>query len=220
MAKVIMSGLGIELHGKAGNAVFSQTRNGLILRPRTVPKNPRSPAQTANRLHFARASALWKTLSPAQFAAWQSYALTVEKQDPRGGIPTRPTAFHAFMALTSKYLQVHPTGTPPLNPPTSPFYGDSGNVTAAGTSGHVLFTASAANGANVATELALQPLAHAGRAPKPNLYRPVSFTPFAAGSLSFSANVPPGAYAPAFRFVNSTTGQQSDLVRLAPVLVS
>ena len=220
MAKIITNGLGIELHGKAGNAVFSQTPNGLILRPRTAPKNPRSPTQTANRLHFARASALWKTLSPAQFAAWRLFALTVTKQDLRGGTPAHPTAYHAFVGLTNKYLQVHPTGSPPLNPPTAPFYGDGVTITATGSAGHVVFTASAGNSANLVTELLLQPLAHAGRAPKANLYRPISFTLFAAGSLFFSANVAPGAYAPAFRFVNSVTGQQSPLVSLAAVLVS
>ena len=220
MAKIITNGLGIELHGKAGNAVFVQTANGLILRPRTTPKNPRTMAQTANRAHFARAAELYKTLTMPQIMAWRAYALTVTKQDPRGGTPTHPTAYHAFVGLTNKYLQVHPAGTPPLNPPTAPFYGDGITVTAAGSSGQVTFTASGANAANVVTELLLQPLAHLARAPFADKYRPVSFTSFAAGSLSFSASVAPGAVAPAFRFVNSATGQQSGITILTAVLVS
>ena len=220
MAKIITSGLGIELHGKAGKAVFVQTANGLILRQRVTPRNPKTAAQTAGRSHFARAASLYKTLTAAQITAWRAYALTVTKQDPRGGTPTHPTAYHAFVGLANKYLQVHPTGTPPLNPPTAPFYGDGITVTAAGTSGHVVFTASAGNGANLVTELLLQPLAHLARTPSADKYRPVSFVAFAAGSLSFSANAAPGAVAPAFRFVNSATGQQSPLVALAAVLVS
>ena len=220
MAKIIADGLGIKLHGKAGNSVFVETIYGTVLRPRTTPANPKTPAQEAARTRLASASAAFIALSPANRLLWINYAAGVFIQDKRGGLPHPARPQTVFNGLAAKYLQVHPGGAIPQTPPTSPFFGDSVTVTAAGGTGHITFTASAANGANVVTELLLQPLAHLSRAPKPNLYRPVSFAHFAAGSLSFSASVAPGAYAPAFRFVNSLTGQQTDLVRLAAVLVT
>ena len=55
MAKGTADGLGLRLQGKVGNVVFVQTRTGLVIRPRTVPANPRTPAQVASRQRLAQA---------------------------------------------------------------------------------------------------------------------------------------------------------------------
>ena len=72
--------------------------------------------------------------------------------------------------LAARFLQVSPAGTIPLTPPASAFNGDGCTVTAAGGAGKVTFTASAANGANITTELL----------PQPNGYRTKGFQVFAA----------------------------------------
>ena len=79
MALVTMNGLGIQLRGKAGSAVFAATKNGIVLRPHTVPRNPRTPAQTAARARMARAASAWATLAPEEHAAWVAYGRTLSR---------------------------------------------------------------------------------------------------------------------------------------------
>ena len=220
MAKVITTGLGLELRGKAGSVVFAQTRYGLELRPHTHPRNPQTPAQMAARARLGQVSAAFKTLTPTQRDQWATYAAGVSGTRRTDKAPVSVTAQTAFIALGSKFLQVHPAGIVPLVPPTAPFFGDNITVSAAGSAGQIVFTATGANFANVVTELLLQPLAHGARSPKANLYRPCAFVPFASTSLSHAVTVPAGWVAPAYRFVNAQTGQEVEMVRLAAVQVS
>lgn len=219
MARGITDGFGLKLHGKVGNVVFAQTRNGLVVRPRTTPRDPRTAAQTASRQRLARASSAWRTLSPAQFAAWRAYAQTLTRVSPVGGPPYVPMPHNVFTALAAKFLQVSPDGDIPLDPPAAPFFGDGIVVTATAEPGAIRFTASGPNASGIVTELLLQPLAHAGRAPKANLYRAQAFVPFASAGDSHTVPAAPGAYAPAVRFVRAATGQDSDLVPLSSVVV-
>jgi hypothetical protein len=210
MAKVIGNGLGITLHGKAGSAVFALTKYGLVLRPRTMPRNPRTPAQQAARARLSAVSAMWTALSAVQREDWSEAASRLAPHASRPGM----TGQTLYIALGAKYLQVDPSGTPPAAPPDYPFFGDGITLAAVGAPGQVDFTASGPNAANVVTELLLQPIIRPSRAPKGNLYRPQVFFPFAPGSLTFATPVDPGWYAPAYRFVNIATGQQSLLLPL------
>src|SRR5205823_4082290 len=97
------------------------------------------------------------------------------------------------------------------------FAGDTISPPAAGGAGKVPFNATSANAANVTTELLLQPLKSANRKPQPNGYRSKAFQVFIAGSLSSIVNVPAGWYVPAYRFVNTQTGQDTGLVILLAV---
>jgi hypothetical protein len=219
MAKVIADGFGIRLHGKAGNVVFAQTRFGLVVRPRTIPRNPRTPAQMASRDRLTRASAAYRALSPAQLAAWAAYARTLTRTSPVGGPPYVPAAQNVFVGLAAKFLQVNPGESIPLDPPAAPFFGDGITVTASAVSGGVEFAASGPNAAGLVTELLLQPLTRAARAPKERGYRPQAFVAFAPGSLTYTVPAAPGAYAPAIRFVRAATGQDGALVPLPAVQV-
>lgn len=220
MARGITDGFGVKLHGKVGDVVFAQTRNGLVIRARTVPRNPRTPAQTAARARFARASAAWAALSPAQLAAWRAYADTLQRVSPAGGPPYVPTANNVFTSLAAKFLQVTPDGDIPMDPPATPFFGDGIVVTAAAESGAIRFTASGPSAAGVVVELLLQPLAHATRAPISTRYRPQAFVSFASAGDSHTVPAAPGAYAGAIRFVRASTGQVSALGPLPAVVVS
>lgn len=219
MAKVTTNGLGIELRGRAGSAVFSMTANGLTMRPYTVPADPRTPAQMASRARLSRVSQLWKTLTAAQHRAWRDYAATVTRFHSYGGPPYHPAPHTLFIALGSKFLQVNSDGDLPLLPPAYPFFGDTIRVSASGEPGAVVFTATGPNADGIVTELLLQPLPSTGREPKATLYRAESFVSFAPGSLTASVPVAPDPYAPAYRFVNSLTGQEADRVDLETVLV-
>ena len=123
------------------------------------------------------------------------------------------------MGLYTKFIQVNPTQTLVI-PPASPFTGDTITLTVAGGGGKITFTASAANSERVITELLLQPLANAYRKPQTGNYVSRGFFTFITGTLSRSLDVPPGAYAAAYRFVNAGTGQEVKRVTLGTVVVS
>lgn len=57
MARVYPSVVSNGLSGKAGTVVFVEGETGVYIRPRTVPANPQTPAQTAVRSQFAHAVA-------------------------------------------------------------------------------------------------------------------------------------------------------------------
>jgi hypothetical protein len=219
MARVETGALAEALRGKVGGVVFAQTPNGVVLMPRVVPRNPRTPAQTEVRANLARAVAAWGALTPAQAQAWAAYAATQVRADPKHGTARRPTAYLAFVGLATKFLQVTPNATPPAAPPLFPFAGDPLIVTAAGGPGVVTFTASAATSPDVLVELLWQPLRVSHNAPHPKGYRTQGFAAFAPGALSASVPAMAGWYAPAYRFVQSATGQETGLIALPAVQV-
>jgi hypothetical protein len=198
-----------NLRGKAGTLVVSKARSGLFVRPAVTGKNPRTAAQQAIRANFSKAAAALKNLTTAQLVNWQNYAQTIVRTNPTTGETYHPTAGNVFLGLATKFLQVNPTGTIPTTPPAAAFNGDSLTVTTTGASGKITFTATAANTPNTKTELLLQPLPSRNRAPNPRAYRTKAFATFALGSLSVDVTVPPGYYAAAYRFVNTTTGQET-----------
>lgn len=64
--------------GALGGIVFSHNRGGQYIRSRTIPTNPNSAYQQAVRSAVAQLTSRWtNTLTPAQRAAWDLYALNV-----------------------------------------------------------------------------------------------------------------------------------------------
>lgn len=58
-------------------------------------------------LNFPPAAA-YKNMTPAQVTAWQNYAATQTKHDPKIGKTYNPSAIAAFTSLASMFLQVIP----------------------------------------------------------------------------------------------------------------
>ena len=220
MARVKSSVLAAGLSGKAGNVVFVQTEGGVVARPYVLPHDPRTPAQAAVRHAFARAVTAYRALSPANAALWQDYAAGMARYNSRNGSARKPTAYGAFTGLSAKFLQVNPAGAIPQAPPRLGFSGDRITVTAAGEAGRIVFTASAANSADVRVELLLQPVKFAHQSPQSDKYRTQAFAHFGFPALAASLEVTPGYYAPAYRFVHVLTGQETEIAPLPAVLVS
>jgi hypothetical protein len=220
MAKVQLSVLMNDIRGKAGTVVFTESREGLVTKPRVTPQNPRTPKQVAVRQAFGRAAAAFRNMTNMQAQLWQRYAQTQNERQPITGRHFTLTAINAFMRLAIRFQLVNPTGTIPMTPPATEFTGDNIIITASPKTGAVSFTASGANSANVKTELLLQPLASPHRKPSKNGYRSQSFVAFATGSLNVDVSVPPGWYAPAYTFVNTQTGQEVGVVTLPIVQVA
>jgi len=82
MARIIGSVIG-ELRGKASGYVFSRNRGGAYVRQYVVPVNPRTGAQTLARAAFTNSASGYNSLSSAQRAAWDSFALNI--YNPRRG---------------------------------------------------------------------------------------------------------------------------------------
>ena len=217
MAKVVFAADIQAMRGKMGNNVFSRARNGNTVRTRVKGKNPRTAAQTGVRSNFSKAATSYKNMTPAQVSAWQVYAAGQIRHDSLSGLSYVPSGNTVFVGLAAKFLQINPTGTVPLTPPTSAFSGDSLTVTAAGSSGKVIFTGSSSNGTNIKTEFLLQPLKSQNRTASATGYRSKGFLAFTTGPYIQNVTVPAGFYVPAYRFVNTLTGQESLLVTLPVV---
>ncbi|MEQ1821691.1 MAG: hypothetical protein ABL949_04210 [Fimbriimonadaceae bacterium] len=215
MAKAELSVLLDDLRGKAGNVVFCGSRDGVVVKKRSIPKNPRTPAQMAARENLRKATQIFRSYTPTQVQGWKNYAGGINHHNPVNGVAYTPTAINAFVTLATKLLQVNPTGTIPSMPPTTAFAGDTVTISVVASAGTLTFSASKANAANVTTEILLQPLPSANRKPSLQGMRHKAFQAFASGSLSLPITVPPGYYAAAYRFVNTLTGQTTLPVMLA-----
>lgn len=77
--------IGTDLSGSIGGVTASHNRGGAYFRNRAIPVNPNTVFQQAVRGFLADLTSLWNnTLSPAQRAAWDLYALNVPLPDAIG----------------------------------------------------------------------------------------------------------------------------------------
>jgi hypothetical protein len=211
---IIASGM----KGKAGSVVMVQMPDGrIIIRPRTIPRDPRTPKQQANRALLRRASEAYRNLSPEQLQAWQAYTDKVQAWQQGQGVSKTCRVCDLFISLGVKYLQIHPNGSIPSEPPMEIFAGDAVQVTAQGEPGQVRFTANIPNQPGVLTELLLAPVSSSIAQPNPHAFRHMAFIAFQPGSLEAMVPAPEGWHAAAIRFVQSNTGQVSALIRLGTV---
>lgn len=210
-----------DLRGRDGTVVIAKGRSGLKLTPWKAPTNPRTTAQTQVRSYLSRATALYKAMTQSQGNAWRAYGATQVRTNPVTLETYTLTGINAFVELTTKFLQLNPTGTIPMSPPTTKFNGDSITVTASSSAaGTITFTASGANAAGVTTELLIQPLPSLQRKPGAKAYRHAAFKAFASGSLTQNVSVPAGYYAAGYRFVKASTGEATEIVALPVTTVA
>jgi hypothetical protein len=217
MSKVVLNGLLNGVSGKLGGLVFEQTAAGTRLRQSVTPRDPQTDAQLASRERLRQAQAAYQTLTDAEVAQWRLYADTLNAQNLRGGRRTLLRANNVYCGLACKVLQMFPDGVIPPVPPALPFLGDGIEVSAAAVGDTVTFTASGANAAEVSTELLLQRLETRFRAAQPDKYRTQGFAAFTADSRTWAVAPPRGWYAAAYRFVRTTTGQESAVIALPGV---
>lgn len=65
-----------QASGRLGGLVASHNRSGMYLRNGTIPVNPNTSFQQAQRAHLAAASTAWQGLTDAQRRAWEEWART------------------------------------------------------------------------------------------------------------------------------------------------
>jgi hypothetical protein len=209
-----------DLRGKDGPVVIQKGKSGLKLTPRNRARNPKSTAQTSVRNNMSKSSKLFASMTTAQAAAWNAYGATQTKHNAISGTTYTSSGINAFNALASKFLQVNPTGTVPMTPPTAPFTGDSITVTATAGTGQISFSSSGATSTNTKVEVLVQPLKGKNRTPTAKGYRSKGFVTFTATPTPFVVTLPTGYYAAAYRFVNTLTGQETALIPLTVLTVA
>lgn len=220
MARAKFNAMLQELSGTLGNGVWVRSREGSVVRQRVTPANPDTPPQVAARGRLTEATRLFKTFTQAQEEAWSEFAETLGSRDAVTGKATVPTAINAFVKLATKWRMVNPTGAIPTTPPTEPYSGDNLTWTALASTGKITFTGSGPNSDDTTTEFLVQRLASRVRNPQKKAYRSKGFKQLTPGSLSFVVDTTPGWYAVAIRYVNTSTGQETDLVHLPLVQVT
>lgn len=210
------------LSGRAGNVVFAQTPYGTVMRDRPSRRRgqQRTPAQTQIGRNLALANAAWRSLTPAQVAAWQVYCLGLTEDNPATGLPLTPQAPHVFLGYATKLLQMNPAAQVPLDPPSTPFYGDSVQVGVSAVPGGLRVTALTPNAPGVTTEILVQKLRQVNNRPQAKSYKTSAFKAFAVGSMSVDLPLGPGAYAVAIRFVDTATGRKTPVYPVTQVVVA
>ncbi|MCW5935852.1 MAG: hypothetical protein KIT11_00905 [Fimbriimonadaceae bacterium] len=218
---VLKPGAGFgTLSGRVGNAVYSNTEYGIVVRDVPGRSGRDTDARAAVNYAMARANEFWYGLDEDQVEAWRAYARRQVRRNPATGMLTVPKAVNLFVGLCVKYYQVHGPSTPPLLPPQGTFLGDTVQVTVAGENAELVFTASAANQPGVLTELLAQRLMGPHNAPKERGYRTLGFVEFAGAGETFRATRYAAPYACATRFVESATGRATKLVPIGRATVT
>jgi len=92
MAKLIGPLMSIDARGSVGDALtYAKIGKTNYAKQYTVPRNPKSAAQTAHRLGIGFISSLWKTLSVEQKATWNDL-----------GDQLQLPPYHAFLKTNCK----------------------------------------------------------------------------------------------------------------------
>lgn len=74
-----------QASGSVGGITYAHNQGGLYQRARSIPVNPQTPEQVAVRDAMSQISTAWvETLTPAQRAAWRTYAQNVPLIDSLG----------------------------------------------------------------------------------------------------------------------------------------
>ena len=219
MPKAQLNDLFSALSGSLGDVVITSGKRGTVLRKKPAYSRPTSPEQKITEARLVTANAVWSTFTSQEAETWNNYALAVTHHNAQADTRYHPTGYHAFIALTLKFLQVTPTATVPRTPPAQKFTPDDFTVTLTGENGDLIFLANGSNSPTLETELLLQTLPNPRRKPTAK-YHSAAFVRFSALSPLYALAVAPGAYAAAYRFVNTQTGQMSPLVTLGKVEIT
>lgn len=112
----------IPQSGHLGTFITFKNRFGQVRRPYIWPTDPRTLAQQGVRDKFGRMSALWRTLTEEQRAAWRTSALNHYSR-ARLGKSGPLTGLQLFVKINNNLAFL---GLPPvLDPPKFPEFGDN-----------------------------------------------------------------------------------------------
>ena len=76
MALYTLNPIFVSVRGSIGDLIFTSYRGKPVIRRKSTKKRQFNDAQRVSQGHFARAVALWKSLSKAEKLSWQEIALS------------------------------------------------------------------------------------------------------------------------------------------------
>ena len=209
-----------SLRGKAGNTAFLETKLGTQARDVTYPTGEPTPAQQRVWLNMKQDGAAWQALSVENAEKWRAFASNLTLKAKKAGKPFVPNGYQIFTAYTTKWLQIHGSGQPPVSPPTGEFGGDTLPVRAVAVTGAIVWEADEANLPGVATEMLLQKVKGKHRKAGSSGYVSQGFVTFTSSVSEKTVTVPAGYYAAAYRFVEPATGRETGIVPIGMLTVS
>lgn len=136
---LIRSSLLSDISGSIGGTTYSRARGGAYARNRTVPINPRTALQEANRDLFAATSTFWSSLTSEQLQAWNLTAHAFPLTN-RLGETYNPSGRQLFMSCNRNLALIDlpfivdappPEALPPTPPaaPTVTVQSDATDIT-------------------------------------------------------------------------------------------
>jgi hypothetical protein len=120
-----MKVLDVPSSGSVAGTTHSRNRFGQYVRTRAIPVNPNSTFQSVVRARMAANSALWRTITPAQRAGWESLSLLETRSDSLGQSYVL-NGFGAFVAVNNNRLAAGDSvvlDAPALTVPDAPVLG-------------------------------------------------------------------------------------------------
>jgi hypothetical protein len=103
------------MSGSMGGVTAATNRGGQYFRKRSIPTNPRSPAQHTVRTIFGGSASTWQRIGSANQAAWNAYGASVTRIN-RLGVPRNLSGFNWFQGVTN-YLNLFGAGANFTAPP-------------------------------------------------------------------------------------------------------
>ncbi|WP_118774640.1 hypothetical protein [Culturomica massiliensis] len=122
-----------DLSGKAGNIVAARNRGGLYVKPRRIPRNPRTSAQMNTRGILSSNSKSWEGLTQAQREAWNAAAINYQGSK-NFGENVKLSGINAFVKFNNNLSMIMQPAIdmPPILPEFPSFGIESVTYTAAG----------------------------------------------------------------------------------------
>ena len=109
--------IGAPATGSIRADTFSRNRYGQYTRNRSIPVNPNTSKQSAQRARFSEASQAWQSLNANQQAAWGPYAQDHPLQNKLGEtIILSPSAMYTRIRLQALAAGITPSADPPAEP--------------------------------------------------------------------------------------------------------
>jgi hypothetical protein len=113
-----LSALITDARGSLGDVTAGRNPSGVYLRARSVPAQPRTASQVANRALFTTATQTWATLGATTIAGWNNLASTLVRRNTLGQTYV-PTGMALF---TERFRNLQSIGSNyPPSLPVSPF---------------------------------------------------------------------------------------------------
>ena len=107
MAIIKLGATVVGIRGTVGGLTFSANKSGPLVRAWSKGSNPRTSFQTGQRSTIATIPALWTALTPAEQAAWDTFAaLPAQDRTNRLGETFSASGFNWFTLINTRLLNI------------------------------------------------------------------------------------------------------------------